>query len=233
MPVYPVQSRLSSPLVAALALAGGPVEVPATTPSEFSSPERFTHAVYGEAIAQGLPPAGAELLTAHVALSTGWGKAAHNYILAGIKAGAKSVCYGGTPPNMNYVCLCTFEYTASGAAAAGCSDCSPKNGVPRCKYPFKAYGSLSEGVAAILATMQASRYTASRAYLLAGNPEYFRQLGKDGWYTANPDTTYASMLKYLAQVRKYLGQPVAAGFPLVGVLLGGGLGWLLWKKFGR
>lgn len=195
----------------------------------FSNPATFARAVYGAFRRQGQPRSAALLLTAHVAVSTGWGRGLYNWILAGIKAGPSGACYGTAPVTYSgdYVCLCTFERTGSGNWAQGCSDCSPKNGIPRCRHPFRAYTSIDAGAAGMLGVLSQSRYARSRALLSAGDQRYFAQVGVDGWYTAPISTTSAAMQRSLIQIKKYLNlttTPQASGMgPLVlGAMLVGG-----------
>jgi hypothetical protein len=197
---------------------------------DFGGAAGFAHKVYTEILRQGLPPRSAALLTAHMALSTGWGRGAHNYILAGVKAGGRGVCYGEPGPTYPYVCLCTFEYVG-GKLASGCADCASlmaRDGKPRCKHPFKAYASLAEGVAGVLRTLRASRYESAYRLLMAGSTAYFAEVGRAGWYTAPISTTSASMKKKLALVYKYLKLPPPSG-GIGSVFLWTGMGYLLFK----
>jgi hypothetical protein len=201
---------------------------------DFGGPAGFAHQVYREIMRQGIPSKGAALLTAHMALSTGWGKKAHNYILAGIKAGPRDACYGGSQPTVPYVCLCTFEYSG-GKLAEGCSDCATitaRDGKPRCKHPFRAYNSLGEGVAGVLSLLRKSRYSSAYQMLVNGDPEYFAEVGRNGWYTAPIATTAAAMQKHLAQVYNYLkmpAPPVPGGMSALGAIAAVGAGYFLLK----
>lgn len=206
-------------------------------PSELSDPARFCHAVYAAARRQGLQQEAAVLLTTHMAHSTGFGKAAYNYMLAGVKAtGGAALCRGEKPdPGVDYICKCSSERAADGSWVAGCPEqgCS-QVGRPRCKYPFRAYGSVAEGVAAVVTNLKQPRYKLSWAYLVAGSTQYFRQIGYDGWYTGwkkDPEKTYRDWLTTLARVRKYLSVPPPSdAFVLLWVAAGVGLAWLARKK---
>lgn len=193
-------------------------------PSDFGSPvnrEIFAKKVYQILVGLGLPGAGAELLTAHMAFSSGWGKGAFGYNFTGLKAGGKDLCYGGgTPPSSgDYACLCSFEYVAPGKLAAGCSDCSPKDGNPRCKYPFRYFSGLSAGLNATLSLLK-SKHQPSYQALLVGDPEYFRKLKETGWYTADADKVYNGCMSRLKEVRTYLAR---AGMPVA--TFSGGIPW--------
>lgn len=202
-------------------------EVSGVVPSEFKDGRTFSNTVYRALLSLGLSARGAELLTAHMAFSTGWGKSARGYNFTGLKAGDKSACYGGAPASGNYMCLCAFEYK-NGQAAAGCSDCTPSSGgTPRCKYPFRAFTSLAEGLSATVSLLRSSRHASAYALLVAGNTQYYRALGNTGWYTANPDDVYKGCIARLEQVREYLTQgapPVLAGLPLAPLVVGA-VGW--------
>lgn len=202
----------------------------------------FTHKVHQELMRQGLSSRSAALLTAHMALSSRWGEKAHNYILAGVKAGGQGVCYGTAQATYHpYTCLCSFERGASrqgyiSSCPAGPGQpryCPPKpmrgEMVPRCQYPFRAYTSLADGVAGVLKTLRYKRYALPYDLLLAGDTSYFIEIGKAGWYTAKLQETSSAMEnKYLPQVYKYLKLPM----PSVGMgsaFAWTGIGYLLFK----
>jgi hypothetical protein len=175
---------------------------------QFAGSADFAKKVHAAFMRRGLSKRAAAVATAHVALSTGWGRSVHNYSLAGIKAGQRQACYG-QPSAATYsgpwFCSCSWEISKSGQPAAGCSDCTPKYGKPRCKYPFRAYRSLDEGVAAILGILKASRYRRALALLKAGDTDYFAEVGRAGWYTSNIARTAENMKKHYSQVLRYLG----------------------------
>ena len=62
------------------------------------------------------------------------------------------------------------------------------------------------------------RYSRSLAFLQAGSPNYFAQLGADGWYTASPTRMDIQMRGYWRTLRQMFGLD-ASGFVLVSVLL--------------
>jgi len=180
----------------------------------FNGPIDFAHKVHAAFVRQGLSSSAAALLTAHAALSTGWGANCHNYSLAGIKAGPKSACYG-SPSAATYsgswFCACSWEFTSSGTQVPGCSDCPPKYGNPRCRYPFRAYASLDAGAKAMLGILSASRYATALSLLKAGSTGYFAEVGRAGWYTSNVTETANQMKANHAQVLKYLGMRPESG----------------------
>lgn len=185
----------------------------AATLTNWSSPAQFAKDVTAAFQRIGLPPMAAALFTAHSALSTGWGKAVHNWNLAGLK-----LCTG---------CENTYDWTLlTGTEVI--------NNVETPKTPMKwrAFKSLDEGVAALWQNLQASRYDPARAMLLAGNPEYFAEVGRNGWYTASPTQMKAEMTSRLDFVLKTTGIAASSGSGLFryAVLLVGG--WWLWKRFG-
>lgn len=180
----------------------------------FAGPADFAKKVHAAFMRQGLSSAAAAVATAHVALSTGWGNNVHNYSLAGIKAGPKAACYGqpsAATYSGNWFCACSWEFTSSGAQVAGCSDCTSKEGNPRCKYPFRAYASLDAGAAGVLGILSASRYSKALALLKAGSTDYFAEVGRAGWYTSNVASTAASMKAIHKKVLEYLNLPSTRG----------------------
>lgn len=202
--------------------------------SIFSGAQDYSVKMVQAGMNAGLSKPAAQLIAAHIALSTGWGRAVDsNYILAGIKAGPKDVCYGR--PDLakyaNYACLCTFEYDKRGQPEAGCSDCTPKGDIPRCKHPFRKYNSLTEGLQAVLSLLNASRYAKSKAMLMAGNPEYFAQVGRDGWYTASVEKTSADMRSILKRIQGYTANlPSSVGSVLPLLVIGGLLAYVIYKR---
>ncbi len=162
----------------------------------------------------GLGFSSAQILTAHIALSTGWGKAADNYRLAGIK-------YNASCPN--YTVVQGFENVGGQKVYSDMKWC--------------AYDSLLEGAQAMLDLLQKPRYATSWKMLQNGDPEYFAQVGRDGWYTADPAVVAADAKARLAEIQTITGmeepETEKAGFGLVGIGLLIGLGWLImkwWKK---
>jgi len=238
-------STYTTPCLVRSAVGASMPLVAAIIPLELGTRARFTHAVYNEAIRQGVSPVGAVLLTSHFALSTGFGNGAWNYMLAGVKVpNAKAVCNGTAPaPAYDFMCLCTSEKGRDGRWLPGCTDqCPPKHGRGRCRHAFRSAKSLSDGVSRVLKTMQNSRYTQLRAYLAAGSREYYRELCRAGWYTgcipsvSNPNAAekkYRDFLAHEKAVRKYLGQaasPPPSGGGIFFAALGLVGAWYVRKK---
>jgi hypothetical protein len=181
----------------------------AIVPVSWPTRAAFIADVSGAFMRQGLAPASAAILTAHVALSTGWGKAADNYRLAGIK-----LCSG---------CENQYDYTVvSGTEVV--------NGVETPKTPMKwrSFSTLDEGAAAVVGLLRQPRYASAWAMLQAGDPEYFAEVGRNGWYTASTAQMKAEMSVNLAAITKQLGITPAVGSDLSGLLLFGGVAWLTW-----
>ena len=178
--------------------------------------EAFVRDVHPAIMRLGLGPTAASILTAHIALSTGWGKAADNYRLAGIKASSE---------DQNYTVVSGTEY---------------KNGIETPKTPMKwrSFNSLDEGVAAVVGLLRRECtpgrlgcYASSWAYLTAGSTDYFRQLGADGWYTAPPNVVAADCLARLAVINKLVGDTLPATGSAPGLLwLVAGFFLLRWWK---
>jgi hypothetical protein len=79
---------------------------------------------------------------------------------------------------------------------------------------WRAYSSLDEAAYDFLAALQQSRYERSYALLLAGDPEYFAQVGRDGWYTADPAQVKSGAMGRLETVNEYLGEAGGSLLPL-------------------
>lgn len=187
-----------------------------TIPVSYTDPARFSRDVYAAFRHLGLSPNSALILTAHVALSTGWGKSMDNYMLTGIKAGNACVCSGTCLPSYSgpYICKKGFEYINGKKVDA--------------VMPFRAYKTLDEGAAATLSLLKSSRYAKSYAFLMAGDTRYFRQLGADGWYTADPSEVESGCLSRMKTIAKYLGTSTSTPsstsgglFTVINILLGG------------
>lgn len=174
--------------------------------TSWSSAEDFAADVVDAFIRQGLSDRSAMLLTAHVALSTGWGKKCHNWSLAGIKASE----------SQPYVVLTGFEYEDGTNVYS--------------KMKWRAFNSLDEGAAAVIGLLKQPRYASAWAMLQAGNVEYFAEVGRNGWYTAPPESTAAEMRGRLNQIITWLGMPDSRFGGLFWALAAGFLGWYFWKK---
>lgn len=146
--------------------------------TNWTSPAVFSRDIVRACMAAGLGIEAALILAAHVALSTGWGKATHNFNLCGIKATEADP----------YALLEGFE-------------CS-KDGKQQPKRPmrWRVFASLEEGVRGVLGLLQKPRYAKSLAFLLAGNQAYWMQVGVDGWYTSPTSSTAAQMKSRWKQI---------------------------------
>lgn len=171
------------------------------------SPEQFAADVVGAFVRQGLSERSAQLLAAHVALSTGWGKKCHNWSLAGIKA---------TDESQDYVVLTGFENEGGTNVYSS--------------MKWRAYPSLDEGAAAVVGLLQQERYAPAWALLQAGDEGYFAEVGRDGWYTADPDSTANEMRGRLQQIQAWLGEASGGGGSFLLLLGLAGLLWWWWKK---
>lgn len=180
-------------------------EVPVVDTS-WSNSEEFAEDVVDAFIRQGLSERSAFLLAAHVALSTGWGKKCHNWSLAGIKASE----------NQPYVILTGFEYEDGTNVYS--------------KMKWRAFNSLDEGAAAVIGLLRQPRYASAWSMLQAGNPEYFAEVGRNGWYTASPESTAAEMSRRYNQIVKWLGTPAGG---LGGVFWGAAAAFLIWYWWKR
>lgn len=165
-----------------------------STQISWPTTQAFVYDVFSTLRNLGLSCKSATLLTSHIALSTGWGRKVYDYNFAGMKAGTSRVCDGSASATYNpYSCLWGSEFI---------------NGVRvDALMPFRSYTSLESGLSAIIKNLQSARYAKAYDYLLAGNPEYFRQVGKDGWYTVSPDTMYSEMSRFYVGVMNYLNLP--------------------------
>ena len=180
------------------------VQVPVKTVS-YTSRETFTRDLVAAGQRQGLSLGSAAVLTAHIALSTNWGKKMDNYRVAGMKAGAEwratrpytvaeaCECKAGLPNRSDSRCICAEGYGQSYE-----------------KSYWRAYESLDAAVADMLSTLRGSRYSASYQLLQAADPEYFAQVGRDGWYTADPKQLKTLMSAHLEKIYGYLGAPSVA-----------------------
>jgi len=190
----------------------------------WASPEAFVREVYGALLKQGLGDMPARLLTAHISLSTNWGKSADNYRLAGMKADA--TWQASKPYTVVQTCECRAG--ATNIADSSCV-CAAGEGQFYTTGYWRAYSSVDESLADILSVLRGTRYAASWALLQAGDTEYFAQLSRDGWYTADAAATKAGMLARLTQINAWLGVPVASG-SWVGPVVAGLLLYWMWRS---
>lgn len=139
----------------------------------------------------GLSRASAELVTAHAALSSGWGGMRNNsglanYMLTGIKAVDLD--------NENWIELHGSEWHQVSHTYVGAL------------MKWRAFDSLDEACQAMLEKLQKPRYAASYNMLLAGDEDYMTQVGIDGWYTAPPTAVVPDWHNRLVQIRQWLGE---------------------------
>lgn len=179
----------------------------------WSSREAFVRDVVDSLQALGLNQQSAILLTAHVALSTGWGKSADNYRMAGIKA---------TSEDQDYTVVSGFEMVNGQRVDS--------------MMKWRSYNTLLDGLQAVVGLLKAPRYTEALRLLLAGDEGYFAEVGRAGWYTADPEGTAAEMKSRLKEIRRIMGLPTQTVSGIWAVILavgGGWLGWWIMKRFSR
>lgn len=183
--------------------------------TDFGSPRGFTQQVHAALMRAGLADVPARLLTAHSVLSTNFGRGVHNFNLVGMKASS------------------SWRATKPYAIAQGC-ECRPglpDNGDPACSCKagegqfyktvyWRAYNTLDDGAQALLAALQQSRYSRAYAMLLAGDTEYFAQVGRDGWYTADPASVKTGGETRLATINSWLGDPEGGSWLPLAVIVG-------------
>jgi hypothetical protein len=186
--------------------------------TDFGGPEGFARAVHGALMRAGLSDVPARILTAHSVVSTNWGKGVHNFNLAGMKA---SSSWRATKPYaVARSCECVVGYPNDPASKY---KCQPGTGQKCWSMYWRAYASLDDGAQALLAAVQQPRYSRAYSMLLAGDTEYFAQVGRDGWYTANPASVKAGGEKRLATINGWLGEAEGAGIVPLAIAVG-----LLW-----
>lgn len=166
--------------------------------TSWPTPKAFTIDVVLAGMRLGLTVQSSMLLCAHIALSTGWGKACHNWNLAGMKVTPRQEA------TLPYAELRGFEWR------------NGKNVYAVMKW--RVFDSLDAGLAAVLALLHAPRYKSALALLLAGDPEYFAEVGRNGWYTADPATTSAGMRARLSQIQTFVKDGAASMLDILPVL---------------
>jgi len=192
-------------------------EVPAQK-IDFGGSRGFVEKLHAALMRNGLSDVSARLLVAHSALSTGWGKSVDNYRLAGVKA--DTTWRASKPYVVAQSCECVEGYYNDPSSKYLCA---AGTGQKCASMYWRAYDTLDEAAADLIAILRGTRYQKAYAYLVAGDPEYFAQVGRDGWYTASTTTTSASMKKNLEMVNSYLGEP--SGGSLVTWVVIGALAW--------
>lgn len=163
---------------------------------KFDSKADFVAQVCGAALELEMIDAAAEILTAQAAHETDWGRRTMNWNLAGVKANRTWQAI------RDYCVVGTKECVPCMAGEEPSAECPPGqimkvvNGVA-----WRAFDSATEGVNGVLTVLGYSRYAKSKSLLLAGNTDFFKQLGADGWYTASPDVYHQSSMHRLKTVR--------------------------------
>lgn len=180
-------------------------EVPVTRVS-FSGRADFARRMVAALQAAGATPIGAQILTAHVALSTGWGKAVDNYRIAGIKADASwratkpytvvrgCECKPGLPDQNDPKCVCQSGY-----------------GQQYSTMYWRAYDSLADAARDFLSLLSSSRYASALAMAQSGDTGYYAAVGNAGWYTADPSVVSRSCISNLEEIQGYLGGVASSG----------------------
>lgn len=197
-------------------------EVPSRT-VDYGGSTGFIKAVYASYRRHGLPDGAARLLAAHASLSSGYGKKAHNYNLQGMKANASwraSRAY-----TMLRGCECVDGLPDVGDANC---QCGPGKGQRYSTMYWRAFDTIDDATASVLATLRGVRYQQAYVMLLRGDPEYFAQVGRDGWYSADPTQTKTNMLRFYGVVNKTLGVP-SDGNALGPLVLVGAVLWYYFK----
>ena len=182
---------------------------------------KFARDVYGAAIYNGLPHESAIILTAHIAGSTNWGKSVDNWRLAGMKADA--------------AWRATRDYTV--VTGCECVDGYENKSDPKCqcesgkgqvysKSYWRSFASLSESLASILDQLRATRYQSAYQLLLQGDTEYLAEVGRNGWYTADPAYIKKAYGAHIPKIREYVGGGQVASLLVPAVLA---IGYLIWR----
>jgi len=184
---------------------------------------KFARDVYGAATYNGLPHESAIILTAHIAGSTGWGKSVDNWRLAGMKADA------------------TWRATKDYTVVTGCEckegyehkddpkcQCEPDKGPVYSKSYWRSFASLNESLASMLNQLRATRYQSAYALLLQGDTEYLAEVGRNGWYNADPAYIKKAYGAHIPKIREYVGESQVASSIVVPVALA--IGYLIWKR---
>jgi flagellum-specific peptidoglycan hydrolase FlgJ len=192
--------------------------VVAATKINFGGSKNFALSIHASLQRAGLSDAAARLLTAHIALSTGWGKSVDNYRLAGVKADA--TWRASKPYVVAKSCECKAGYPNDPSSKY---QCASGTGQKCSSMYWRAYNTLDDAARDLVNLLRQSRYASAYAYLVAGDPEYFAQVGRDGWYTADTAKTKASMVKNLNTINGYLGGASDSGGLLTAALIVGAI----------
>ncbi len=149
----------------------------------------------------GLNQAQTVILIAHAASSSGWGRAAENWRLAGIKV-TDSQVRAGVPYTVKQGWECVSPNT-NGATSDG-------TGCPSGKFrkygkgmKWRAFSSMKDGVQGML-TLLKSKHKPAYSKLMASDDGYFKALALTGWYTASPDAFHKDAMGRKQSIVKYL-----------------------------
>jgi hypothetical protein len=196
---------------------------------------RFARDVYSAAIYNGLSPEAAIVLTAHVAGSTGWGKAVDNWRLAGMKADATWRASKDYTVVSGCECVEGYDNVYDGSC-----ECDTGYGQRYSKMYWRSFPDLNASMASLLSLLQQSRYASAYALLLQGDPEYLAEVGRNGWYTASPDKVKSGYSAHIPKIREYVGQAEVAaedgdsgGLGVAGIIAVAAGGYVLYKLITR
>ena len=140
--------------------------------------ERVTAAVRVACAKHGYPEMPTDMiLTAQFALESGWGKHARGWNLGGIHAGS---AWNGP----------YFNSTDASRPTKFCAFRDLEDFVESGYFRFLSFG----------------RYAKSKALLLAGDLDFYAQLGRDGYYEATPESYKAGSINRLNTIKALLGR---------------------------
>jgi len=200
----------------------------------FSTFEAFVRAIHGAALQEGLSDRSARLLTAFSAHETGGGLSMWNYNIGNAKV-YKWWMDNNKPYYTLTSCECRTDQSADDSYCQKNSSNVCRTGQhKRATSSFwQSYSSPREGVQAFLRQLKVSKYRQSDQYMRSGNPEFFRQLARDGWYPESPEVGYSKSLKWLNKINTLLGGAplVASNGSLASIALIGFAAYFLLKRF--
>lgn len=182
---------------------------------------KFARDVYGAATYNGLAHESAIILTAHIAGSTGWGKSVDNWRLSGMKADAT----WRATKDYTVVTGCECVAGADNVYDPKCQ-CEAGKGQQYSKQYWRSFPSLNESLASMLSTLRSTRYQSAYQLLLAGDPEYLAEVGRNGWYTADPAYIRKAYGAHIPKIREYVGGGQVASLLVPAVLA---IAYLIWR----
>ena len=185
------------PLLVVLSTQIEPLAVPVQT-VDFGGPRGFVMAVHKAMMRAGLDDVSSRILTAHSVVSTNWGRGVHNFNFSGMKARR------GKPFAVRRSCECRVGYLNRRASKYKCSD---GKGQKCWSMRWRAYATLDEGVRAFLSAVRLRRYRRAYELLLLWDTEYFAEVGRAGWYSADPERVKLSGERRLRTINRWLGKP--------------------------